>query len=88
MSPEKPSENLTTKTSPILRPSMLCRTNFITQSASVIAIAVGFLVLIAWSFDITWLKNWMPGTVSMKANTALGFILAGISLLSSTLHPS
>lgn len=82
MSAEEPLENLTTKASPILRPSTLCRTHFITQSASVITIAVGSLVLIAWSFDITpFLKNWMPGTVPMKANTAIGFILAGISLL-------
>lgn len=41
---------------------------------------VGALVLMGWTFDIPLLMTVLPGTVSMKANTALGFMLAGASL--------
>ncbi len=42
--------------------------------------ALGFIVLMGWIFDIPALKSPQPGLISMKANTAIGFILAGISL--------
>ncbi|MFM2313753.1 MAG: hypothetical protein RLZZ04_3029 [Cyanobacteriota bacterium] len=50
------------------------------QIASVTAILVGCLVLLGWSFDIAFLKSVIPQAATMKANTAVGFILAGISL--------
>jgi PAS domain S-box-containing protein len=51
------------------------------QAASIIVFLVGFLVLIGgWGFDITHLKSVLPGLVSMKANAAVCFILAGVSL--------
>jgi len=50
------------------------------QIASAIAILVGCLVLLGWSLDITFLKSVIPNAATMKANTAVGFILAGISL--------
>ena len=50
------------------------------------AIVVGSIVLVGWMFDIPLLKSLHPGMVSMKANAALAFILAGTSLL--LLHSS
>jgi PAS domain S-box-containing protein len=59
---------------------MIRTTQIITQAASIIVILVGCLVLVGWSLDITVLKSMLPGHATMKANAALGFILAGISL--------
>jgi PAS domain S-box-containing protein len=42
---------------------------------------MGLAVLIGWRFDIGMLKSLMPGYITMKANTALGFILLGTALL-------
>jgi PAS domain S-box-containing protein len=50
------------------------------QIASAIAILVGCLVLLGWSLDIAFLKSVIPKAATMKANTAVGFILAGVSL--------
>lgn len=37
-------------------------------------------MLFGWAWDIESLKSVLPGLVSMKANTALGFLLSGITL--------
>ncbi len=48
--------------------------------ASATVTLVGFLVFVGWMFDIAVLKSVLPELVTMKANTALAFLLAGISL--------
>jgi PAS domain S-box-containing protein len=46
----------------------------------VVAIA-GCMVLAGWASGIPWLTCLIPGTVTMKANTALAFALSGAALL-------
>src|SRR5262245_19802525 len=53
---------------------------FWSQAASVFAILVGSLVLVGWIFDISALKSVLPGLATMKVNTAIAFVLAGIAL--------
>lgn len=53
------------------------------SAAVAIAITVfviGCVVILGWMFDIALLKSVLPGLVTMKANTAMGFILGGASL--------
>ncbi len=45
-----------------------------------LVITVGMWALIGWVFDIQWLRNLHPSFASMKVNTALALILAGVSL--------
>lgn len=48
--------------------------------ASIAAIAIGTMVIVGWMFDIGLLKSVLPGLVTMKANTAFGFIFGGCCL--------
>ena len=48
--------------------------------ASIFAIGVGLLVLVGWILNIAPLKSILPDAATMKFNTALCFLLSGISL--------
>ncbi|MHB8863534.1 MAG: DUF4118 domain-containing protein, partial [Pirellulaceae bacterium] len=50
-----------------------------TWAGSVVA-CVGLLALLGWTFDIELLKNVRSSATEMKVNTAICFLLAGISL--------
>ncbi|MBD2448252.1 PAS domain S-box protein [Nostoc sp. FACHB-152] len=57
------------------------RNSIVAQVAGAIAIVVGSLVLLGWLFDIEFFKRGSYASwVTMKANTALCFVLSGISL--------
>ncbi|OGQ87404.1 MAG: hypothetical protein A2512_01570 [Deltaproteobacteria bacterium RIFOXYD12_FULL_56_24] len=56
--------------------------------AGLLSVFAGGLVILGWAFDITGIKSLSPDWVSVKANTALGFILAGSALLLSSLPSS
>ncbi|PSM45548.1 hypothetical protein C7Y66_29765 [Chroococcidiopsis sp. CCALA 051] len=58
----------------------LRHSQLLVRVASAIAIGVGCLTLIGWIFNIAIFKSVIPGTATMKANAAVAFILAGVSL--------
>jgi PAS domain S-box-containing protein len=46
-----------------------------------VAALAGVAVLVGWWLDLSALKSVFPGFVSMKGNTALAFVLAGVALV-------
>src|SRR5882724_6858135 len=50
------------------------------RATSVFLTLVGTLVLMGWVLNIPILTSGLPGSVTMKANTAFAFILTGITL--------
>ena len=54
---------------------------------ALIVITLGSLVMVGWFFHIEMLKSLLPGLATMKFNTALNFVLAGIGLLNLKRHP-
>jgi len=44
---------------------------------------LGLLVLFGWATGVESLKNLLPGLASMKANTAICFVLGGVGLLAN-----
>ncbi|TAE54712.1 MAG: PAS domain S-box protein [Nostocales cyanobacterium] len=54
--------------------------NQITQKLAVATILIGCIVILGWFLDISLMKSIVPEFVTMKFNTALGFLLAGTSL--------
>ncbi|MDI1312108.1 hypothetical protein [Prosthecobacter sp.] len=51
-----------------------------TNLFSLLVIGIGSAVLAGWIFDVSFLKRILPGSIAMKFNTALVFVLAGLSL--------
>jgi PAS domain S-box-containing protein len=52
----------------------------VARFSGALVMLVGGIVLVGWGLDLPLLKGVMPGAATMKANTALCFVLAGLSL--------
>ena len=50
------------------------------RGTSLLVLTIGFSVLVGWLLDFRPLMTVLPGLVSMKPNTALGFCCMGLSL--------
>ena len=50
--------------------------------AALVVVALGGLALLGWLLDLPMLRSVLPGHVAMKANTAIGMLLAGLALVS------
>ncbi len=61
------------------------RCEWISRFCAIAVAGLGAGVLIGWALDITMLKSLLPEWATMKANTALGFLLAGAALLAADL---
>jgi len=56
-------------------------TVLLVRLAAVLTAALGAIVLAGWALGLPLLKGALPGAVEMKANTAVGLVLAGCALL-------
>src|SRR5688572_27516542 len=65
---------------PPLNPRLVTSYRTAARAAAGFVLMIGILVLAGWLFNISTLKGILPGLATMKANTALAFVLAGISL--------
>ncbi len=52
----------------------------LSEICAILTFVIGCSVLLGWFFHISILKSGLPGIVTMKFNTALCFVLLGISL--------
>jgi PAS domain S-box-containing protein len=59
------------------------KVKIVSKITSIFVLYFSLFVLIAWAFNISILKNIPPGYASMKANTAVCFILSALALLSA-----
>jgi signal transduction histidine kinase/ActR/RegA family two-component response regulator len=50
----------------------------------VLLVVLGVLVLLGWLLNIGFLTTVLPGRITMKPNTAVGFVFLGISIFLST----
>ncbi|HCF30577.1 MAG TPA: hypothetical protein DEV81_26045 [Cyanobacteria bacterium UBA11049] len=61
-------------------PRLINLFNTAASACSIIAIAIGCIVLFGWAFEIQILTSVLPNRLAMKASTALGLALSGLSL--------
>jgi signal transduction histidine kinase len=59
---------------------IVARLLLVSRSAAVVVAGIGAFVLAAWGLSLTVPEGMFPGLATLKANIALGLILAGIAL--------
>ena len=59
---------------------LVSKLRLVARIISLGVIFLGMAVLVGWVFDVDILQSSLPGHIEMKANAALSFILAGVSL--------
>ena len=64
----------------IRRTSLIAFLRHFSRFASLTTILIGGLVLLGWVFNIAILKSILPELPSMKANTAIGFVITGLAI--------
>ncbi len=64
----------------MMLPKLASLSGTISSILGQIVALIGLLVLIGWIFDLEILKSVLPGLITMKVNTAMGFLLGGTSL--------
>ncbi|BAZ16118.1 signal transduction histidine kinase [Calothrix sp. NIES-4071] len=55
-------------------------TQIFTKLASAVVICISCIALLGWAVNIDIFKSLIPGAATMKANTAICFLLAGVTL--------
>ncbi len=60
--------------------ALQARLEWVSLACGAMAMTVGVLVLVGWQLDIEVLRSVVPGYVPMNPASALGFIIAGLSL--------
>ncbi|HEY9701880.1 MAG TPA: hypothetical protein V6C58_05520, partial [Allocoleopsis sp.] len=64
----------------IKQEKLIKQLQLISEKTALSVLIIGSIVMIGWILNIPILKSVIPGLVTMKANTSLGFILAGSCL--------
>jgi hypothetical protein len=52
----------------------------LSRTVALVVVCAPAVVILGWVLDVRILKGFLPGLISMKLNTALGFVLAGSGL--------
>jgi len=63
-----------------LHTSLIRQTAIVSRTNSAIVFLIGSAVLAGWFFNVQSIKEVFPGLATMKANTAVSFVLSGLSL--------
>lgn len=71
-----------------INPKMVTAYRRLSRYSSWALIIIGIAVLIGWIGNINLLKSVLPGAVSMKANTAICFLITGLNLVLLHTSPS
>ena len=64
----------------VIPPGRQFSLNRISRGAGIAVVLLGLIALLGWSLGVEALKSVVPGLHSMKVNTALCFILAGVAV--------